>query len=116
LSGRDTQEIRVLYTEMDYWVAAHNWRIHTTYAPKSELRGEIQVWDNFGQVAHYITGQPMAQCQRCGQAIPHPSQAGGFNMLKKHRDSSICENGGCNTSIQRTSQQSFQFTVGFPSL
>lgn len=116
--GRDTQKVWVLYTEMNKTQFIEWWR-HTAGAfpqpPRRKVNFEANytspVWDNFDQVAHYITGQPMALCRRCGKAIPHPSQAGGLNSLKRHRDSKTCEKGGRNTSIQQTLQQSLQFAV-----
>ena len=56
------------------------WWLQTQYPSVEDQRKKIRwegkrssdVWQHFNQVAHHISGQPKAMCQRCGNILPHP--------------------------------------------
>ncbi|OQD94302.1 hypothetical protein PENVUL_c148G07398, partial [Penicillium vulpinum] len=67
------------------------------------------VWENFDQVAHYITGEPLVIYRTCGVTLPHPStKQSGTNTLKRHLASGKCQKGGKSKSTQQSIKETIQ--------
>jgi hypothetical protein len=117
--GPNTRKPWVIYTEM-YKKDFLEWWLQTAGAsplpPVHKVNFEAKytstAWDNFDQVAHHITGKPMALCRRCGKALPHPSgTSNGVNSLARHFKSKSCQKASDNTTIQQNIQESLQLAV-----
>ena len=71
-----------------------------------------EVWENFDQVAHQLTGEAKVMCRRCGKILPHPQEKGdGTNSMKRHLGSNSCRRVTSDQSQQQGIQQSFEFAV-----
>ncbi|KAJ5300236.1 hypothetical protein N7508_007519 [Penicillium antarcticum] len=117
--GPDRKKIYVLYNDMskEQFIA---WWLQTQYATVEgngkrinwKSKHSSEVWDNFDQVAHQLTGEAKVMCRRCGKVLPHPQEKGdGTNSMKRHLGSNSCRRVTSDQSQQQGIQQSFEFAV-----
>lgn len=96
--GPDRKKFYVLYNDMlkERFIA---WWLQTQYATVEgndkritwKSKHSSEVWDNFDQVAHQLTGEAKVMCRRCGKVLPHPQEKGdGTNSMKRHLGSNSC--------------------------
>lgn len=77
-----------------------------------DAKHSAEIWQHFDQVAHYITGEAMVTCRRCGKTTPHPGRtANGTNSMNRHFMAGTCIKAANNTVRQKTLQQSIEYMV-----
>ncbi|KAJ5249398.1 hypothetical protein N7524_011714, partial [Penicillium chrysogenum] len=71
-------------------------------ASKAKFIEWWRITENFDQVAHHITGEPLVICRTCRATLPHPrAKQSGTNTLKRHIASGKCQKGSKSKSTQQ---------------
>jgi hypothetical protein len=82
----------------DEWV---EWWLQTDYGRKSKILWDsnhnLNIWENFDQVAHSKDGAPKVMCRLCSRILEHPysptpNQKGyhGTSTMQKHLKTAAC--------------------------
>jgi hypothetical protein len=119
--GPDRRKQFVLYDAMNNTSKAKfiEWWQTTVHGSDTETQQRLRwdakhisdIWENFDQVAHHVTGVPMVMCRICGVTLPHPNtKQSGTNTMKRHITSGRCQKGGKSKSTQQSIKETIQHT------
>jgi hypothetical protein len=92
------------------------WWVQTQAETPKQFRWDTKrtspAWDNFDQVAHFITGEPKVLCRKCGKTFAHPqSTSNGTNTMNRHTKSGECREIAANRAKQQSIQESLLSAV-----
>jgi hypothetical protein len=99
---------------VEWWIQTQSGHSEhqSTFWDRKGQRADI--WADFEQVAHFVTGQPKVMCKHCGAILNHPNsmvhtKAGtagkqGTTALRRHLERAICKTKG-QSSIRRLLQK-----------
>ncbi|CAG8265945.1 unnamed protein product, partial [Penicillium salamii] len=114
--GPPNQKTWVIRTEMNkaefiqWWVQTQ--AEETTKRIRWDAKRTSDVWDNFDQVAHFVTGEPKVLCRKCGKTLPHPqSTSNRTNSMKRHMSAGLCQRNSKNNPRQQNIQESLESAV-----
>jgi hypothetical protein len=106
----------VIRTDMNKDEFIHWWVQTQADETQKRIRWDAKrtstAWDNFEQVAHFITGEPKVLCRKCGITLPHPqSTANGTNSMKRHITAGKCQRVAKDRSSQRNIHETMELAV-----
>lgn len=102
-----------------------NWWIQTQSGQPTDIpkiwdrKGyRADIWADFDQVAHYISGQPKVMCKHCGAILNHPNSVihpksgkQGTTALRRHLTRATCKGKGKGSSLQRLLQHQVRYQI-----